>query len=104
MIVILTFVTITPPTSKRTSRRIGGYGRGFGENTNMAAFCKNKLTPIAVISGVRRGADRTGRYASASIVAPNRAATAIANTSTTIAKYSGKPALPKRSTPRPTAP
>jgi hypothetical protein len=60
-IVTLTLVTITPPSSKRTSLRMAGYGRGLGVNANIAAFCKNKLTPMAVMSGVSRCAPRTGR-------------------------------------------
>ena len=47
---------------------------------------------MAVMSGVRRGAERTGRYASPSMVTPSSAAAAIATTSTTSAKPSGKPA------------
>ena len=48
--------------------------------------------PIAVISGVRRGAERTGLYADSSISTPSSAAASIANSSTPNARASGKAA------------
>ena len=54
---------------------------GFGFQMIIATVCSSRLIPIAVISGASRGAVRSGRYASFSIVKFSAAQTTIAQSS-----------------------
>ena len=57
---------------------------GFGFQMIIASVCSSRLMPIAVISGARRGALRSGRYATFSIVKFSSEQTTIAASRLTI--------------------
>ncbi len=60
-IMICTTVMTGPPRSNGTEGSRIGKGLGLGFQTIMASVCSSSDMPMAVISGARRGALRSGR-------------------------------------------